>query len=384
MTANSTLQEHDELAFARSNALKDDSATNGMASSTGSLQNPSPDDAVAKPEDGPNFSNDIYYPFRSEMLTPEQVREFSRLRPTRVVLDTARHWLWIAAAWTVAFYYPNPLVVAATALFVGAQYYGLFIIGHDGMHRRLFRKRETNDLFCDLFLLGPIATITRINNRNHMAHHRYLASHSDPDRHKYGCLNKHTRPLYLVFITGLASVPKVLVNVFAKKRASSKAVTTSASTAAQSHAADAYTLRDAAIILGWQIALVGGLTTAFGWWGYPVMWLGPVYFTYLFDLLRSFLEHAQPRPDDDSDEHRLITYSSNWLERMFFAPENMNFHTVHHLWTSIPYYNLPAANRIIRKHPLAERLEWRTSYLGFLLKYATKLPILGCVRKDSY
>ena len=59
------------------------------------------------------------------------------------------------------------------------------------------------------------------------------------------------------------------------------------------------------------------------------------------DLVRSVLEHAQPESDAKADQHRLTTFLSNPIEKIFFAPMNMNYHAVHHLWTSIPYYNLP-------------------------------------------
>ncbi len=119
-----------------------------------------------------------------------------------------------------------------------------------------------------------------------------------------------------------------------------------------------YTVRDLAILAGLQTALLLGLTTAIAWWAYPVLWLLPVYlFMYLGDNFPSFAEHPHPKNDAASDEHRLITYLSNPLERWFLAPMNMNYHAAHHLWPSIPYYNLPIADREIRGLPDAAGLE---------------------------
>jgi fatty acid desaturase len=109
------------------------------------------------------------------------------------------------------------------------------------------------------------------------------------------------------------------------------------------------------------------------------MWLVPVYFfTYLGDSIRSFAEHSHPEADDLADEHRLITDVSSPVERMFFAPMNMNVHAAHHLWVSIPYYNLPKADALMRAHPLARDLEWRRSYVGYLIRYALALPLEEC------
>jgi fatty acid desaturase len=99
---------------------------------------------------------------------------------------------------------------------------------------------------------------------------------------------------------------------------------------------------------------------------------------FLADNFRSFAEHSHPESDTLADEHRLITYLSTPFERMLVAPMNMNCHAAHHLWPSIPYYNLEVADREIRGLPEAIGLEWRKSYFGYLFSYRKALPIEGC------
>jgi fatty acid desaturase len=191
-----------------------------------------------------------------------------------------------------------------------------------------------------------------------------LATEDDPDRHRHSCANKATRPAYTAFLSGLANIIPAAANVFVRK---------------PGEAAKTYRPRDLAIIGLWQVALIGGLTLAIGWWAYPALYLAPVYvFTYLGDMVRSFLEHSHPESDEKADEHRLITYTSNPVERFFFAPHNMNFHAAHHLWMSIPYYNLPAADRELRAHPGSAGLVWRRSYIAYLLRYFFALPLPEC------
>src|SRR5262249_35456749 len=140
-----------------------------------------------------------------------------------------------------------------------------------------------------------------------------------------------------------------------------------------------YTARDLAVIGCWQAALIAGLSLAIGWWAWPLLWLTPIYvFTFLADNLRSFAEHSHPESDAAADQHRLITFVSNPLERLFLAPMNMNYHAVHHLWTSIPYYNLPQADQELRGQSAAAGLEWRRSYLGYLWRYGRALPLPEC------
>ena len=324
---------------------------------------------------GENAGTYIYRSYRSTLLPPQRLKEFSKLRPWRAVLDTFRMWTGIVLGWTLVAWQPAWWSFLIAIPFIGSRYYGLFIIGHDGMHRRVFNNPRTNDLFCDLFIFGPIGAITRLNNRNHLEHHLHLATESDPDRHKHACFNKSTRSEFVAFLSGFMSLYLIVRNVFfgTKKRKRLDPTLTNRS----------YSFRDYAIIVGWQVALIAGLTWLIGWWAYPVLWLLPVYaHAYLPDLFRSFLEHAHPESDAKADEHRLITYLSNPVERVLFAPMNMNYHAAHHLWTSIPYYNLPAVDREIRNHPSAAGLEWRGSYIAFLLRYYLALPLAECRRAN--
>jgi fatty acid desaturase len=129
------------------------------------------------------------------------------------------------------------------------------------------------------------------------------------------------------------------------------------------------------ILLGWQLGLVAGLSAWIGVWAYPVLWLVPLYlFTYLADVARSFLEHAHAEPDEQADCHRLISYRANALETALFAPMAMNFHAAHHLWPSIPYYNLATADAELRAFEDTGDLIWRRSYVGQLARYLSALP----------
>ncbi len=308
-----------------------------------------------------------YLPYRRALLSPTRVRELSTLRPSRAVRDIAICWLLILGAMAVVAIHPMWWTVLVAIPVVGNRYYALFIIGHDAMHRRLLPNIKRNDFWADLLIWAPIGAITRLNNRNHLAHHLYLASTLDPDRFKHACFNKAERASMLAFLTGVATVFSAVKAVFVTRGRTG------------SFPPDHYTLRDFWLLAGSFAVVAGGLTWFVGWWAYPVLWLLPIYaFMYLADNFRSFAEHSHPEGDAKSDRHRLITYLSNPVERMLVAPMNMNFHTVHHLWPSIPYYNLPIADLEIRQNPGIEELEWRNSYFAYLFRYWSALPIAEC------
>lgn len=311
------------------------------------------------------MSGQAYSPFRATILTREQLRELSELRPFLAIRDVLFHWIMIIGAWTVVALWPNVYTIVGCFFVVGINFYGLYIILHDGMHRRLFSSIRRNDFWNDVLMMGSIGAITRLNRHNHMKHHYVTCLPDDPDRFKYVHDGKEPFMPLVIFLSGLASVIPVARNVFSGRAHSERPAS----------ARQRYTARDFAIILVWQSALIGGLSYFIGWWAYPALWLALAYaLGYRADMVRVFCEHSMMTSDAAADESmRLITYESFWLEKLFFAPRNMNYHMVHHLWTSIPYYNLPKADRFIRDSAAVrngdERLIWRPSYVGYLLSY---------------
>src|SRR5215203_3145274 len=123
----------------------------------------------------------IYRKYRRSLLTPQRVRELSKLRPVLVVRDTLLCWLVIVACWVGVAAYPKWWTVALAVVIVGTRAYALMIIAHDGLHRRLCNGVRANDLFNDLFIVGSFGAVTRLNNRNHLSHHQHLGTDHDPD-----------------------------------------------------------------------------------------------------------------------------------------------------------------------------------------------------------
>jgi fatty acid desaturase len=308
-----------------------------------------------------------YHPFRQTILSRDELRELSKLRPARAVVNVLVNWLAIVGAWALVAMVPSWLTVVAAILVVGTRYYALAIVGHDGLHRRIFPDQWTNDLFNDLFIVGPIGAITRVNRLNHIEHHRVTASAADPDRHKYLHDGKEPTLPFLAFLTGLGNVWPTIRNIFLRKGRQVAVV--------QERVFESYRLTDIAILVAWQAVLIIGLSYAIGWWAYPILWLIPVYFFgYRGDLLRVFCEHSMMQSDEIADRSlRMIHYDSNWLELQFFAPNNMNCHVAHHLWPGIPYYNLPLAEEKVRTWDLEDasrgQIVWRTSYCVYLVDY---------------
>ncbi len=320
-----------------------------------------------------------YKPYRTTLLDKETLHRLRQVRPAQALRDIAIEWLMILGAFTAVALYPAWGVICAAIVVIGTRYYALLIIAHDGLHRRVHPVTAKNDLIVDIGILGAIGCITRLNRLNHMRHHLVTCEASDPDRHKYTHDRKGGTIRFLGFLSGLLNIATALRNIFQPQpirrdgaESAGDVSGVSGLETKRNPGQDGYRLRDVPILLGWQIALIGGSTVAIGWWAYPVLWLLPVYaFGYRADLTRVFCEHSAFVDDRSADmSMRLFSFRSNWLERQFFAPHNMNHHMAHHLWPDIPYYNLPEAERLMRQSPAAdEGLVWRSSYLRHLFDY---------------
>jgi fatty acid desaturase len=298
-----------------------------------------------------------YEPLRRGLLDEAELREAQRLQPWRAAVHVALLWLQIVLAWAVVARYTTWWTVLLAVPFIGTRYYALFIIGHDGLHRRLCHSVALNDLWNDLLLLGPIGAVTRLNRHNHIEHHRRAATPADPDRYKYLRANRAGGLNFALSLTGLLFVWRAVGNVFGVTAARTP------------DARGGYRLRDVAILAGWQLALLAGLSAAIGWWAYFVLWWMPVYgFTFAADITRVYCEHATLGSEADADRSmRLVSFRSNWLERQFFAPMGMNHHAAHHLWPGIPCYRLRQTEARLAGRALAQAIEWRGSYVAFLL-----------------
>lgn len=304
------------------------------------------------------------------LLLKEELIRFSKLKPYIAIKDSVISWTLIFLSWTLVASLTNPATLLVAIMVIASRYYALLIIGHDGVHRRIFNDRILNDRFCDLFIYGPIGLIMRFMDHNHLQHHHHFSSEKDPDRYKYGTDNKATKFNFLIYCLGLMGIFNQLKNIYFRKNYTLKSPELSNR--------KKKTCTDWIILLTWQFLLIIGLTSAIGWWAYPILWIIPVYLSILFDGLRSYCEHAEVPLDSTVNPSRWITHSSNRVERFFLAPMNMNFHSAHHLWPSIPYYNLPQVDYLIKERSQTLRnttLIWKTTYASTLFSYYKNLPL---------
>ncbi len=83
-------------------------------------------------------------------------------------------------------------------------------------------------------------------------------------------------------------------------------------------------------------------------WLYITLWVLPsITVLQVFLRIRGVAEHAgyQMNEDQRLNARTII----NPLQTFFFAPNNVNYHIEHHVYPSIPWYNLPAAHSLMKE-----------------------------------
>jgi fatty acid desaturase len=123
--------------------------------------------------------------------------------------------------------------------------------------------------------------------------------------------------------------------------------------------------------VGTNALLLGVLTLA----GHPLLyllWVGAWFTSYsLVTRIRSIAEHSSvPDPTDELQNTR--TTEASWWERLFIAPNRVNYHLEHHLLMTVPHYHLPRMHELLCERGVLEHALVTRGYPGVLREAASK------------
>ncbi len=291
--------------------------------------------------------------------------ELLKLQPGRVICDILLSWCGIIVALIVCSRFPSILMYLIAFTIIGLNQYALFIIGHDGIHGSIHPSKKWNDAIARWLVYGPMFMGFEDGKRNHLEHHKQLGCESDPDRYLHTFQRKESPIKFLLYCSGIATFAQTVIKVspFGKRKM------VQCDEASQSNSVNSAFFKyflERIPVLVWQpiILFFMVLVLHLPIWAYPMLWMAPIYFfVFVPDEIRAFCDHAVLDLSESAESHRLVTFVPSLLERIFFSPHEMNYHAEHHLWTRIPYYNLPRAHQLVRTNP---HITIRNSYLKFL------------------
>jgi fatty acid desaturase len=293
-------------------------------------------------------------------LPKELVLELTRRSAWRATLAVVEDLIIIAAAVGIGLaYWPNPLVLALAVIVIGTRQHALFIITHDAAHYLLFGNRTINDLV-GRFCATPSGLSMCSYRVIHRMHHNNLYGELDPDTALHGGYPRGR--LYLIKkllkdLSGLTAWKTYAYFLFAApalNTATNKALRPLDDTSERLRA-DARRDRNAVIVFH-VVALA-----FFAWSGYLVqylvLWVLPLVTVVQAILrLRAIAEHGATTDFSSPLTAARTNLGPRWLQWILF-PHNVNYHIEHHLYASVPMYNLPRLHEEMNKAGVLEGAE---------------------------
>ena len=252
---------------------------------------------------------------------------------------------------------------------------------HESDHGTLFRDPRLNRSLGNLFayLLG----YTRSGHRTaHMDHHLYLNTDQDPD-----IIFSQPSASSSAVLRGLLS-DLLFVSAIKRLLQYSQSDRTTYSVSPWRRLTPRYFARMAATMVPvavTQIVLLSVYTVAGGPWAYLLLHILPIMTLYPLQIrVRSIAEHgfeAGYQPTSPQEAWMTRTSRLNVLERWIIAPFGQYLHYEHHVFPSIPNYNLPHVHRLLMAAGIP--VPTNRSYFGFLFRKMRAEWRAGAVVRES-
>jgi len=292
---------------------------------------------------GEEFKDD----FRGE-LPREVVRELTRRSPWRATLALLEDALVIAATLAVALHYwPNPAVLLPCIILIGTRQHALFVIAHDAAHYLLYETRWLNDAVgraCAMVQGLSMCTYRVI----HRLHHNNLYGELDPDTALHGGYPRGKAYLARKLLKDVAGL--TAWKTYAYFLGGAPALNTATNRAVRPLDDTSEKLRREARRDRNAVIVVHAAALAlFAWRGhlvhYLVLWILPLVTVVQAILrLRAIAEHGATTDFSSPLTAARTNVLPGWLEWLVF-PHRVNYHIEHHLYASVPHYNLPRLHR---------------------------------------
>ncbi len=303
---------------------------------------------------GEEFKDD----FR-KALPRELVAEFSRVSTGRAAWSVLQEILVLGALVAAALHAWTWWVVVPCVILIGTRQHALFVLAHEAAHYRLFESRAWNDAVgC------ACATVQGLSMRTyrviHRLHHNHLYTELDPDTALHGGYPRGRAYLARKLAKDLAGF--TAWKTYAYFLGGAPALNTQTKLAIRPLDDTSPKLRSEATadrnrVVAFHVLALG----LFAWTGhlveYLVLWILPLVTVVQAILrLRAIAEHGATTDFTSPLTAARTNLVPAWLGWLLF-PHNVNYHIEHHLYASVPQYNLPALHRALAERGLLQGAE---------------------------
>jgi fatty acid desaturase len=298
--------------------------------------------------------------------------DFRKALPREVVAQLTRRSRWRATlAWVSDFavlaiaigaglhFWPNPIVLLACVLVIGTRQHALFVIAHDAAHYLLYDSRLLNDVVgrtCALLQGLSMCTYRVI----HRMHHNNLYGALDPDTALHGGYPRGRAYLVkklLRDLSGLTAWKTYAYFLYAAPGLNTQTNVALRPLDDTSQKLKVEARNDRNMVIGFHVAMFGIMA----WSGYLLQylvlwWLPLVTVVQAILRLRAIAEHGATTDFSSPLTAARTNVAPAWLEWLIF-PHHVNYHIEHHLYASVPHYNLPALHRELSRNQVLQGAE---------------------------
>ncbi len=304
---------------------------------------------------GEEFKDD----FR-KALPREVVRQLTRRSPWRATAAVVHDFAVIAAAIVFALYFwPHPVPILLSVILIGTRQHALFVIAHDAAHYLLYERRWLNDAVGRL--CATVQGLSMCTYRViHRLHHNNLYGELDPDTALHGGYPRGRAYLVRKLLKDLSGL--TAWKTYAYFLGGAPALNTATNVALRplddtSEKLRAEARRDRNAVIAFHLAALTGFAGSGFLLEYLVLWILPLATVVQAILrLRAVAEHGAPGDLASPLTAARTNTGPAWLEWLIF-PHHVNYHIEHHLYASVPHYNLKRLNREMAQRGLLEGAE---------------------------
>lgn len=287
------------------------------------------------------------------------VKEYSKIKATKSLVHVGLDWLTIVGLSVFCHFYFSIGLYLITIFVVGARMHALTILGHEAVHGRLFLNKELNMVFSNLFVAYPLFYQNEVYRDSHLKHHRHTNTDKDPDRQLHRDMKEWQFPMpkmrLLKYFVMDIFLRGAFLNIERLIRYSGR------SQRAEDLQEVLKRSRKQRLIFYTFLAIA---LHSLGLWNeFFLFWVVPLLVTLPFFLrLRNIGDHYGLSWKTELQSSRNI--ECPWFERFFFAPHRIGYHLVHHLYPTIPFYNLKKMHLHLSSIPFYnEHSHHNSSYL---------------------
>ena len=283
-------------------------------------------------------------PSSTPTIDPVQLKQLSRVQTWRWLLAVLGDWLTILVAAALCLRFPAWWVWGIGVLVIGNRQHALAVLMHEAVHYRVSENRQLNDWLANVLAGYPVGLPTENYRVFHLAHHRWLDTPLDPEGEFVKAFPRDMtfpqsrRRFAFVLLRDLSGLWPRPLGVLMK-------LNWGLPGQRMHHLIPIG-------ILHWTtagiLASYGMLLTYFLLWCVPMVTVFPTIFR-----IRGITEHSgiagnarrytREHPETLRTTRSIRSCFGAWL----FGPHQIHYHLEHHLYPSVPFYNLRRLSRLL-------------------------------------